>query len=130
MSRVDRPPSPFLSLFLSVAWKWLAKSRGIYDIYTGRGCASIDTGGRAGEGRGKREGWRGRIRASEAEASLLGDYGSLIPIQRSSELHAKRKSHPKRYHDRRERERGKRRLKRFPLLGSLCLYTLPCRLSL
>lgn len=51
-----------------------------------------------GEGRGKREGWRGRIRASEAEASLLGDYGSLIPIQRSSELHAKRKSHPKRYH--------------------------------
>lgn len=34
---------------------------------------------------------RGRIGASEAEASLLGDYGSLIPIQRS-ELHAERKS--------------------------------------
>lgn len=32
---------------------------------------------------------RGRIGASEAEVSLLGDYGSLIPIQRS-ELHAKR----------------------------------------
>lgn len=40
-----------------------------------------------------RGGWRGRIGASEAEASLLGDYGSLIPIQRS-ELHAKRKSRP------------------------------------
>jgi len=36
---------------------------------------------------------RGRIGASEAEASLLGDYGSLIPIQRS-ELHAERKSRP------------------------------------
>jgi len=47
--------------------------------------------------RGRR---RGRIGASEAEASLLGDYGSLIPIQRS-ELHAKRKSRPpesRRYH--------------------------------
>lgn len=53
---------------------------------------------RRGEGRERgQEGCRGRIRASEAEASLLGDYGSLIPIQRS-ELHAKRKSHPKRYH--------------------------------
>lgn len=47
------------------------------------------------EGKGERE--RGRIRRNEAEASLLGDYGSLIPIQRS-ELHAKRKSHPKWYH--------------------------------
>lgn len=49
---------------------------------------------------GPRGGWRGRIGASEAEASLLGDYGSLIPIQRS-ELHAKRKSRPlesRRYH--------------------------------
>ncbi|EZA49737.1 hypothetical protein X777_11609, partial [Ooceraea biroi] len=44
----------------------------------------------AGRGWEKR---RGRIGASEAEASLLGDYGSLIPIQRS-ELHAKRKSRP------------------------------------
>jgi len=42
---------------------------------------------------GLRGGRRGRIGASEAEASLLGDYGSLIPIQRS-ELHAKRKSRP------------------------------------
>lgn len=40
-----------------------------------------------------REERRGRIGASEAEASLLGDYGSLILIQRS-ELHAKRKSRP------------------------------------
>lgn len=49
---------------------------------------------------GLRGGRRGRIGASEAEASLLGDYGSLIPIQRS-ELHAKRKSRPpesRRYH--------------------------------
>lgn len=49
---------------------------------------------------GPRGGRRGRIGASEAEASLLGDYGSLIPIQRS-ELHAKRKSRPpenRRYH--------------------------------
>lgn len=45
---------------------------------------------RGGEGR-VREGWRGRIRASEAEASLLGDYGSLIPIQRSSTTREKKK---------------------------------------
>lgn len=36
-------PPLSLSFSLSIAWKWLAKSRGIYDIYTGRGCASIDT---------------------------------------------------------------------------------------
>lgn len=48
-----------------------------------------------GEGRSGLHGEdrRGRIGASEAEASLLGDYGSLIPIQRS-ELHAERKSRP------------------------------------
>jgi len=48
-----------------------------------------------GEGRSGSQGEdrRGRIGASEAEASLLGDYGSLIPIQRS-ELHAERKSRP------------------------------------
>lgn len=48
-----------------------------------------------GEGRSGLQGEdrRGRIGASEAEASLLGDYGSLIPIQRS-ELHAERKSRP------------------------------------
>lgn len=55
---------------------------------------------RLGRGEGRRrsglqgEDRRGRIGASEAEASLLGDYGSLIPIQRS-ELHAERKSRPK-----------------------------------
>lgn len=61
---------------------------------------------RYGEGR-VREGWRGRIRGSEAEASLLGDYGSLIPIQRSSTTREKKKP-PQAISRRRERERKRK----------------------
>lgn len=61
---------------------------------------------RYGEGR-VREGWRGRIRGSEAEASLLGDYGSLIPIQRSSTTREKKKL-PQAISRRRERERKRK----------------------
>lgn len=75
-----------------------------------------------------RGGWRGRIGASEAEASLLGDYGSLIPIQRS-ELHAKRKSRPpesRRYH---AENVWSRRRRRSPLLVMSVLRVAPVKVA-